>query len=336
MCGLFGFTTAQGTALTQEQKHSRFASLVALGIAMESRGTHSTGVAAIAGETVEIVKRTQAASGFMRTPEVMNACLDANMVIGHTRWATIGAVIERNAHPFQKGKIVGAHNGSVYNFRQIDGEALVDSEAIFTLLKRHNNEYEAVFPQLSGLFAVTWVDMNQPSKLHVVTHTNPYYYFISKKLNTLFWASEETALNIIQAAVLNESSQIYYPPDDQVFVFDGKLELKARVVGFKTYTPAKTATTPARQIVDYDDIPYYSMYGGYEHGGARDEWDDFDSPLNVTLDDTERCANCSVKIDMENGDYYYSEDDASFYCDKHGVQKDKQLIYIPKEPVVVH
>ena len=41
-------------------------------------------------------------------------------MLGHTRFATEGAIVKSNAHPFRVGDVVGTHNGCVYNVKEME------------------------------------------------------------------------------------------------------------------------------------------------------------------------------------------------------------------------
>ena len=101
-----------------------------LAYAMESRGDDSWG----GSDGTDLIKRVGPISQSFLVPK------DWQRAIFHTRAATVGAVSERNAHPFSverkdRAPIIGIHNGGVWNWKELNDkyhrECQVDSEHIF-------------------------------------------------------------------------------------------------------------------------------------------------------------------------------------------------------------
>jgi glutamine---fructose-6-phosphate transaminase (isomerizing) len=102
--------------------------------------------------------------------------------LGHTRWATHGAVTEQNAHPLtgcDDGKLAIVLNGIVENYRELK-EALeaeghtfssdTDAEVVAHLIERHyqGNLTEAVraaYKELEGHFAFVVIHDDHPDEL---------------------------------------------------------------------------------------------------------------------------------------------------------------------------
>lgn len=250
MCGLTGCITKKDARLTPKQYRVRNQVLRGLFLAMEERGHHSTGVASV-GVKTHIVKQDMEAKKFVDT-EAYNKLLRKNspIVLGHTRWASSGAITQRNAHPFDYGNIIGCHNGHVSNSKSIFEEnkvddAEVDSEAIFYLLDKYNNDYEKAFEELHGVFAVTWIDLRFPNKVFLVRDGNPLFIMLVPELQTYFWASTEAALKSIIGTFFSlDKKTIWDIKPEEVYEFNTNFQVRKRPVSFKSYiTRAKRSFT---------------------------------------------------------------------------------------------
>jgi glucosamine--fructose-6-phosphate aminotransferase (isomerizing) len=102
--------------------------------------------------------------------------------LGHTRWATHGAVNEQNAHPLagcDDGKLAIVLNGIVENYRELKGSleaeghsfhTETDAEVVVHLIERHYGEdlLEAVrsaYKELEGHFAFVVIHHDHPEEL---------------------------------------------------------------------------------------------------------------------------------------------------------------------------
>lgn len=148
MCGLFGWITDGSIAREQMA-----ATACSLAIYNDTRGGDSWGMFNDASGVVRGLGKFAAS---VKATEVLNA----RMMLGHTRLATTGKVKIENSHPFEAGRIIGAHNGMVANHwelnREFDRACRVDSEHIF----RHLNE-GLKLQDIEAYGAVTWVDTDE-------------------------------------------------------------------------------------------------------------------------------------------------------------------------------
>lgn len=151
---------------------------------LEYRGYDSAGIAYYDGN-ITIEK----AVGKINNLKVKIRDNEANMGIGHTRWATHGGVTENNAHPFCQGKFTIVHNGIIENYGIIKNDLIkkgyafnseTDSEVIAALLddiyKDNGNTLDTIFRVsniLEGSYAVLIINSDELDKIYCIRKDSP-------------------------------------------------------------------------------------------------------------------------------------------------------------------
>lgn len=225
MCGLCGSFTQKGTVLSKRDRTQRARTLEGLLIANQVRGTDSTGVAAINYDgNFTVLKSAEEPLKFVARQDLQSLVrTDAPLMIGHTRMTSMGNdVTDENAHPFVEGQVIGAHNGIINNYMQLDRSVNVDSQAVFRMLDSHPDAYDYVFPRVSGSAALTWWDARDPEAVFIVAHMNPLSAAIVPRINTVFWSSVSDHLESIMRASYGTNVVFMDVKKDTVYRLDAE------------------------------------------------------------------------------------------------------------------
>jgi glutamine---fructose-6-phosphate transaminase (isomerizing) len=144
--------------------------------------------------------------------------------LGHTRWATHGAVTEQNAHPLtgcEDGKLAIVLNGIVENYRELKGsleaeghtfKTETDAEVVVHLIERHYEgdlpeAVRAAYKELEGHYAFVVVHHDHPRELVGARHQCPLLVGVGK--GEMFLAS-------MAAAFIAETRSIQLIEDGEV------------------------------------------------------------------------------------------------------------------------
>jgi glucosamine--fructose-6-phosphate aminotransferase (isomerizing) len=169
MCGIFGYVG---------EKNPVEVCIQALKL-LEYRGYDSSGFAGIEEGQVRFCKEAGKLSNLEKEAALRPLRL-AN-VIGHTRWATHGAITRENAHPHtdEQRAVALVHNGIIENYAELKAEleqegvrfsSETDTEVIAQLIARayQGSLVEAVHSvmgKLRGHFAIAAIHKNHPGEI---------------------------------------------------------------------------------------------------------------------------------------------------------------------------
>jgi len=156
---------------------------------LEYRGYDSAGIASICDRKLLIQKDAGTVNEVIQKHNL--ADLPGNVAVGHTRWATHGAVTQFNAHPHSDcgGRIAVVHNGIIENYQQLRRELTerghqfsseTDTEVIPHLLedeiKNGCSLEQAVLniaPRLNGSYAYLVISLDDTGKVIGTRSNNP-------------------------------------------------------------------------------------------------------------------------------------------------------------------
>ncbi|MDX6368924.1 MAG: hypothetical protein QOG93_426 [Gaiellaceae bacterium] len=250
MCGIIGYVGSRAAK-----------SLLLDGLErLEYRGYDSAGIALRENGALEYV-RAVGNLQFLKDAAGPNHS-NSNHGLGHTRWATHGAVNEQNAHPLtgcDDAKIAIVLNGIVENYRELK-EGLVaeghrfssetDAEVVVHLIEQSYDgdlleAVRTVHRKLEGHFAFVVIHHDHPDMLVGVRRQCPLVVGVGD--GEMFLASSI-------AAFLRETRQVQLIEDDEVVLVTPE--------GARFFTADGEVEHKEIEPIDWDDES--AVKGGYE------------------------------------------------------------------------
>ena len=300
MCGILGFAKTSG-GQSDHQLEILKRTLTNLTDESSARGTDSTGFSIMNPLERFTYKTLTDSSTLTRTNEWSNVIdkidRDTSIVLGHTRFATTGAKVVTNAHPFNIGEVVGIHNGVIYNFNQVArglGKSIpqVDSEVIFQSLNKI--EKSKAFESINGDFAIAWAKENNTT-LHLAREDGrPMVVSYWKKAKVLFFASTEDIMNnaMLDAGLVLEINNL---PTDIIYSYDTS-----------KFTKLVECKEEKFKTISQDAIDDYGYGFSYGYGGWHTKY-------TTKTCDSISSSSYEDKYCMICGDYSWSQG----YCAEH-------------------
>ncbi|MFA5050092.1 MAG: glutamine--fructose-6-phosphate transaminase (isomerizing) [Candidatus Micrarchaeia archaeon] len=224
MCGIIGILKTESSKNTLNQMITSLKK-------MDYRGYDSWGYATINGK-IKITKRVGRIS-----PGVLEE--DTFIGIGHTRWATHGAVTDENAHPHTdcKKEIAIAHNGIIENYLQLKewlqkrGHKFLsdtDTEVIAHLFEEESgNLFERakkISMKIEGSFAIVAMDSKNPNEMVAIKNESPL--LIGTSNDSLIVASDPLAF-------IDHTKEMYVLLDGEIAYLKRNEKLEIEFYNYK-------------------------------------------------------------------------------------------------------
>jgi len=201
--------------------------------------------------------------------------------VGHTRWATHGAVTKKNAHPHLSSnkKIAVVHNGIIENFSKLKEDLIkkgykfvsnTDSEVISHLIEDHykDNLEKAVFSamkKVDGYYAIVVTSADEPDKIVGARKDSPLVIGVGDNEN--FLASDITAfLKYTNRVVYLEDGELSVISKKEIKVYDENnkpVERKENIINWNIKDAEKSGFPHfmLKEIFDQPDTVHHVIRG---------------------------------------------------------------------------
>jgi hypothetical protein len=187
----------------------------------------------------------------------------------HTRQPTTGSVIEKNAHPFKIGDIIGMHNGIVHNHEELNKKynrnCDVDSEHIF----HHINDGVALEDIRAYGAVVYWKD----GHIHLGRFNNGDLTLVRTEIGFLFASTRGALEKTLRMAGLAKKAIYYKLKEDRLYKLDGDKLEKAGKLNFGSYSKSygtwdgKTPLQSPNSQTPIRTSSYGTTASGYNYQG---------------------------------------------------------------------
>lgn len=236
--------------------------------------------------------------------QVARVLSSASLVLAHTRWPTVGAEKKENAHPFVHGSVIGAHNGGIWNYRDLNqkhGRTFeVDSQHLIAHIAEGKETTE-----LEGYGTVEWVEQNDPAGkgIFLCQLTGSGDLAIRRTPFGIVWSSEDEHLELalelshLKGEELDfKSGEVMWTSGGRLFDAQRTLKLSER----KSWSGGSYGHWWDSELYRRDSTPTPTpptVGGDWSELRTSDTCDWCNAPVMVdemvyTKDDEQLCAEC--------------------------------------------
>ncbi|MEM1661402.1 MAG: glutamine--fructose-6-phosphate transaminase (isomerizing) [Desulfurococcaceae archaeon] len=230
MCGIIGISVSVKNMVFET------GSVIYRGLLrLEYRGYDSAGVAAINNGKLVVVKGKGKIAELEK--RLCLSCVEGEVVIGHTRWATHGAPSDINAHPHTdcRGTIAVVHNGIIQNYRELKKILLenghvfrseTDTEVFPHLVSEiygRKGDFYAAFKEavkmITGSYALAVITIHEPDKIFFAKRDSPLIIGLGEGYNMV--ASDIPALlEFTRNVIVVRDGWVGYVSGNEVYIED--------------------------------------------------------------------------------------------------------------------
>ncbi len=231
---------------------------------LEYRGYDSSGVALLKDGSISVYKKKGKVADLEES--MIGKNIDAQIGIGHTRWATHGEPSDRNAHPHSSssGKLAMIHNGIIENYAQIKQELQkkgykflsdTDTEVLLNFIEDIylNNDdcsleeaLRIALKRVSGAYCILLIEQDNPDTIIAARKGSPLVIGIGKGEH--FLASDASP-------IIEYTKEVVYVNDYELAIVKPD-ELILKNLGNEKITPYITKLDMELAAIEK---------GGYEH-----------------------------------------------------------------------
>jgi len=255
MCGLAGIILGNKKR-TEDDFEWIKETMTSLLIRSQVRGPHASGIAVIRRDgSYQLFKRPLPAEAFVETEEYEDVMAElparpdhreadgdnkVTIIMGHTRYRTIGTEKKSyNNHPIRAGRIIGTHNGTIYNAGHIarmyglNRFAEVDSEVLFRVANKFRNpiHFQSKLKRFRGQMTAVMVNLNSPEKIRIYKGNKPFAMMWFDELDAMIYASNGDYFTSVETNGFTTHEYLFKP--NRSIQFNTEKELKMKVSNFK-------------------------------------------------------------------------------------------------------
>ena len=185
MCGLVGMAGD-----IQKDDRNMFDAMLIVDVI---RGPHSTGVASVTDRGRFSTFKKAVLPHDLMAHKMYDKVVtwDSQVLIGHNRYATVGRIDNRSAHPFEFDGMVGAHNGTLKGWTydlEDTNDFDVDSECLLHNINKFG--WDQTIKKADGAIALSVYHQDQHSICLYRNKERPLYFGFRSDGKVVYWASE--------------------------------------------------------------------------------------------------------------------------------------------------